>query len=263
MACHGPRYLPVYNTWKATLQQRVGAMQAQLREAVTTLDARPDGASALADTRANLGLLLQGRAIHNPPYAIAILDKARADVAAALTAAGAPSPPAPWVDAPYPSPCLKCHFGIEQVAVDAFGAEFPHEPHVVRAGVRCTVCHGDVDAHGQLRLQRNDCTACHERIDQPMRDVPPEDCLRCHTADIGPVSDTVVFPHEKHIASGLDCALCHTTVGDLPHEAFARSAAALPTLDHAFCGTCHTSDVPGEDGTPPDGANCGRCHIGM
>jgi len=263
MSCHGPTYLTIYQTWTTTLNQRVTAMRTQLRTVTAQLETRAGGAAALADAHANLGLLIQGHAIHNPPYAVAILDKTRRDVATALVAAGAPVPAKPWVEAPYEIECLKCHFGIEQVSSTAFGAEFSHTPHVMQAGLRCTVCHGDLNAHGQLKLQGDDCVACHDRIEHPMRDVAADGCLHCHSADIGTVSDKVRFPHDKHIASGVDCALCHTGVDELPHTKFARSPAALPKLGHAFCSTCHASDVPADDGTPPDGANCALCHIGM
>ena len=44
--------------------------------------------------------------------------------------------------------------------------------------------------------------------------VTPEECLTCHSADIGTVSEKVNFPHEKHIASGLECGLCHPGVAE-------------------------------------------------
>jgi hypothetical protein len=92
-----------------------------------------------------------------------------------------------------------------------------------------------------------------------MAGVSGDGCLGCHTADIGTVSTSVKFPHEKHIAAGWDCALCHQGVSDAPHLDFAESATALPELGHEFCGTCHMGDVPGTDGIPKD-AKCDLCH---
>jgi cytochrome c nitrite reductase small subunit len=261
MECHGPKYLPIYRSWQTGLKQRVEGMRDQLQTAVARLAAHDGAGAALADAQANMTLLEQGKAIHNPGYAIDILDKARRDVVDALAAAGDEHiPPPPWTAAPYKIECLKCHFGIEQQAGSAFGQPFQHAPHVLTGRLRCTLCHGDLSAHGTVKLQAEDCTHCHEKTLHPM-DVAAEECLGCHTADIGEVSAKVKFPHDKHIASGLDCGLCHSGVADMPHREFARSPAALPKLGHEFCGTCHAGDVLAADGSQPDGADCTKCHV--
>jgi hypothetical protein len=104
------------------------------------------------------------------------------------------------------------------------------------------------------------CEQCHARITKPMAGLAAEDCLACHTADIGKVSDKVRFPHDKHIESGVECSLCHVGVDEVPHRTFARSATALPKLGHPFCVTCHSNDVPADDEVP-DGAECAKCHV--
>ena len=93
-----------------------------------------------------------------------------------------------------------------------------------------------------------------------MAGVAAEECLRCHTAAIGRVSEKVRFPHENHVAAGLDCELCHAGVGQMPHQKFARSGKALPKLGHEFCVTCHPGDVPAGDDIP-EGADCAKCHV--
>jgi hypothetical protein len=263
MACHGPKYLTVYRSWQAGLKQRVDGIRVELQQVAAQIEKRGDGArESLANARENLTLVESGVAIHNPGYTVEIIEQAHRDVLGALTATGEEHLPAkPWTEAPYQAECLKCHFGIELVSGKAFGKEFPHTPHVVSAGLRCTICHGDLTAHGEMKLGPERCGQCHERIKRPMADVPAEDCLTCHAAEIGAVSEKVVFPHEKHIEMGLDCGTCHGGVTETPHQKFARSGAALPKLGHGFCSTCHTGDVPGEDGTPPDGADCTKCHV--
>ncbi len=96
-----------------------------------------------------------------------------------------------------------------------------------------------------------------------MADVSPEECLKCHSATIGPIAETVRFPHEKHIAAGLDCTTCHQTVGDKPHRDYAKSPEARPKPGHELCGTCHSEDVPAADGNVPEGARCGMCHTDL
>ncbi|HVO27251.1 MAG TPA: cytochrome c3 family protein [Candidatus Margulisiibacteriota bacterium] len=262
MACHGPSYVTIYRSWQAGLQHRMEGMTRELQAAKDKLEAAGKSRAGLALAEENLALLQRGHPIHNAAYAVDVLGQALQDVRGSLRDAGETPPNTPpWVEAPYQIECLKCHFGIEYLSATAFGRTFPHQPHTVSARLRCTVCHGDLNNHGLLKLDAAACTSCHERITRPM-DVGSEECLKCHTAEIGAVSEQVRFPHEKHIAAGLDCALCHQGVADKPHGKFARSAEALPKLGHSFCSTCHGSDVPGEDGTPPDGANCQLCHTG-
>ncbi len=263
MACHGPKYLTIYRSWRTGLQLRLDGMRTELQAAAQQLEAH-DGKSstALADARENFAFLERAKPIHNPPYAVHLLQKAHADVVDALTAAGEEHLPAtPWVEAPYKIECLRCHFGIELQSATAFGKPFSHTPHVVAGRLRCTVCHGDLANHGKLALQADSCDQCHEKISQPMGETAAEECLKCHTADIGQRSEKVKFPHETHIASGLDCSLCHSGVADTPHRELAHSADALPKLGHELCGTCHGGDVLAADGSSPDGADCTKCHV--
>ena len=247
MGCHGPKSLAVYRSWQTGLRQRVDGMRAELQAAAATLE-QHDGAGMdpLADAKENFALVERGHAMHNPAYAVALLQKGHRDVVDALTAAGEQQVPStPWVEAPYKAECLNCHVGVETLSVTAFGKEFKHQAHVVTARLRCTTCHGDLTAHGTLKLQAGDCARCHEKVSHPMADVAADECLRCHSADLGQVSEKVNFPHERHIASGLDCGLCHSGVTEQPHREFARSATAVPKLGHEFCDTCHGGDVPG------------------
>jgi len=264
MACHGPKYATIYRSWHAGLTARLDGLRGELQAVAARLEAHAGtDATALAAAKENLAFLERAKPIHNPGYAVELIDKAHQDVTAALAAAGeAPLPP-PWVHAPYRIECLRCHFGIELLTVPAFDRQFPHQPHTVAARLRCTTCHGDLSAHGQLKLHPGDCNRCHDKTTKPMADVSAEECLSCHSADIGAVSEKANFPHEKHIAAGLDCGLCHSGVGDLPHRQLARSPQALPKLGHDFCGTCHGGDVLAADGSMPDGANCQLCHTGM
>lgn len=262
MSCHGPRYLTIYRSWQEGLRTRLAALGAGLAavEGLPASDEAEEGPD-LDEARANLRLLESGHPIHNPPYALAIMKKVRADLNELWKARGQEGrPPADWVEAPYESKCLECHFGVELLSGDAFGSEFAHRPHVVEAGLRCATCHGGMKEHGTLRIAAGDCASCHERITKPMADTGAEECLKCHTARLGRVSEKVRFPHEKHIDAGFDCETCHTGVADRPHRELARSGDALPKFGHAFCSTCHSGDVMAEDGSMPDGADCDSCH---
>lgn len=262
MSCHGPKYLTIYRSWQLGLGKRLEGVKAELRESKKRAEANSDAIQGklLKEAEDNVSLVEQGRGIHNPGYALDLLESAHRASLAALGAAGDGKPArAAWVQAPYEADCLQCHFGIEYISGNAFGREFPHGKHVVSGRLRCTVCHQGREKHGVMKIGAEDCERCHTRITKPMA-VAAEECLGCHTADIGRVSDKVRFPHNKHVESGVDCALCHVGVAQAPHRAFAHSATALPKLGHALCVTCHSADVPSGDDIP-EGAECTKCHV--
>ncbi len=265
MSCHGPKSLIVYQAWREGLTQRVAGIKEELQKVRHRVEEKGDGTdhAELQDAQQNLDLLERGHAIHNPPYAADLLLRSHRDLSATLVALGEPALTSlPWLQAPYEAECLKCHLGIEYQKRPIFGREFPHAKHVVSARLRCTVCHETMDHHGGIKLASADaCDSCHTRIASPMSGLAAEDCLKCHTADLGKVSDKVNFPHQKHIAAGLDCAMCHDGVDTKPHLEFARSGKAVPKFAHEFCATCHGTDVPDADGVPPEGADCAKCHV--
>ena len=263
MSCHGPKYLTIYRSWQVGLAKRLEGVKTELAEGKKRAESSGDLTQRrqLQEAEANVALVERGRPIHNPGYALDLLESAHRASLAALQAGGdGKLTRAPWVQAPYEAECLKCHFGIEYLSHAAFGREFPHAAHVVAGRLRCTVCHGGMDNHGTIKIGAQDCDSCHTRINKPMANVAAEDCLACHTADIGRVSEKVRFPHDKHVESGLGCELCHTAVTEQPHRAFAHSANALPKLGHALCVNCHAGDVPAGD-EMPDGADCTKCHL--
>jgi len=265
MSCHGPAYLTIYRSWQIGLLKRLEGVKAELHQVKGSMEEKGEAAerqSILEEVEGNIALVEQGKGIHNPPYALDLLARAHRDLAAAVEAAGGTKPVAvPWRQAPYEAECLACHFGIEYLSRPAFGRELPHGTHVVSARLRCAVCHGGMDEHGTVKIDASGCQHCHDRITKPMTGVPADECLTCHTAEIGAVSEKVDFPHGKHVAFGLDCEMCHAGVGERRHLEFAKSPDALPKLGHELCGTCHSGDVPSAEGVLPDGADCAKCHV--
>lgn len=72
-------------------------------------------------------------------------------------------------------------------------------------------------------------------------------CSKCHAAVGRPASISPaerVFPHERHLASGLDCGACHS-IQEHGELAFPRDQ----------CGSCHHQEAPGRDVE-----NCASCH---
>jgi nitrate/TMAO reductase-like tetraheme cytochrome c subunit len=72
-------------------------------------------------------------------------------------------------------------------------------------------------------------------------------CSKCHAALGRPAAISraeKVFPHQRHLASGLDCSACHSV---LEH--------GRPAFPRDQCATCHHQEAPGRDVE-----DCASCH---
>ncbi len=112
---------------------------------------------------------------------------------------------------------------------------FDHGLHLESDDAACTDCHEAAESSVRvedrlLPLKDDTCSFCHDVDD-------PGECTLCHPkgaarrATLPPAR--LVFPHRRHVASGVDCEECHAGVRD----------TALATRDHLprerQCMTCH------------------------
>jgi nitrate/TMAO reductase-like tetraheme cytochrome c subunit len=225
MSCHGPSYRKIYFDWKAETDRRTLALQRQVDE--TARAAGPAGQPALREAGHNLDLVARGRAVHNVAYAYALLEKSREELGAFRSSRGLSPLPGPWKGAPYSSPCLRCHQGVESVAGTIFGRHFSHEPHVARAGLECSLCHRTHEERERgevVRFGESGCESCHHRE-------PVGECFSCH----GSVLERKVksfrgeFDHAFHVRdAGQGCPDCH-----------ALAAGGPVSLKKENCATCH------------------------
>jgi len=251
MACHGAKFLRVYQNWQEVLSARLKRVQSQSRKVTALI---PEGSEPLRRALENLAFVEEGRAIHNPGYALEILWKAYEDLNLALKDAGIEERlPPPWTKLPYETRCSACHLGAEGLMARVDRRIFRHEAHTVRASLRCTSCHQDVNhrepAHGDQILS---CSGCHPTSEE-LAEAKPKDCLRCHIAEIPATSKVVRFSHERHIDLGFACTLCHEEVLRLDHLELTE---AVPKLGHKFCGRCHGGNVPPQE----EFNKCLKCH---
>lgn len=252
MSCHGAKFLKIYQNWQETLTARFETVQSMSKQVMALVP--PTDLTRRAEE--NIALVEKAHGVHNPGYSSTLLWKAYEDLQQTLKDAGIKQTlEPPWPQAPYQTQCTACHLGAETTAKETPNGPFRHETHVVRGGLDCVSCHERVDyrepQHGTRKL---DCTSCHPTQAQ-LANAKPQDCLKCHEAQIPSRSQLVKFPHDTHIKFGLNCALCHENVNQMSHLDFMKSEKAVPKLGHDFCATCHKNDVP------PKGSNCMKCHI--
>lgn len=227
MSCHGPAYRGLFTSWQESVTERTLGVRSQLDATLRLLGGGDE--PPLADARDNVRLVERGRGIHNVRYSLAILDKAHDQLNEARLAAGHGALSTPWPAAPYETPCLDCHTGIEATSSTAFGKLFGHGPHVMRAGIRCTDCHAtheERDGQGApaLKIGAADCAECHHTR-------PAGACFECHddllsrtyAVDLGD------FAHTAHARDmELPCTLCHGT-----------PPALRRVPPNAVCSECH------------------------
>ena len=225
MSCHGPEYRTLFASWSESVAERRAAVRRELDDTARQLG--PAAAEALADARANLELVERGRGIHNVPYSLALLGAAHEEINSVRGARGLASFRTAWPEAPYETPCLECHAGIEGRTARPFGREFPHLSHVVGRGLACETCHRpheEWEDGGPLRLAARDCTSCHHREEARA-------CLDCHAGTRRRTFTTEIGEFSHAVHSGdmeLECDACH---GQPPQ-------VRLPA-DREACAECH------------------------
>lgn len=230
MACHGPEYRQIYLSWKEGAARRVTAVRAQV---AATEAAIGTGSPQMQAARYNLDLVERGHGVHNVSYAYALLRRSHDDVNAARRAKGLAPLAAPWREAPYESPCLSCHAGIEDQTGTIFGKRYSHEPHVIESKLECKVCHRthqEKPAGEVLRYGAQGCVSCHHKPSPGATSLTVAQCAACHS-DIK--ARTVKsfrgdFDHKLHIEDAeKTCTDCHDV------------AAGTMAIKKAACAECH------------------------
>lgn len=129
---------------------------------------------------------------------------------------------------------------------------FPHTVHAGKLGLACTFCHDGVDSGPHAGAPAVSlCLSCHRSI---AADRPEIKKLRAYAERGEPIRwqrlhalpQFIHFTHQRHIQSGLDCAVCH---GDVAQMGVARRVRSLKM---GWCVSCHRSR-----GAPRD---CATCH---
>jgi hypothetical protein len=225
MSCHGSSYRKIYLTWKESLGTRTAGLKRQMSRTAAALG--PAGAGAIADARFNLDLVIEGRGVHNPAFARALLKKSHLDMNAARTSGGLSPLPQPWREIPYDSPCRSCHDGVEATGGTLFGRQFDHQPHVAGASIECSSCHrphaGRPDGE-VVRFGPGGCESCHHQE-------PIADCQTCHDDMRGHTvaSPRGDFDHAFHLDDmELACTDCHSP----------SPGGAVP-VNRETCADCH------------------------
>ena len=160
--------------------------------------------------------------------------------------------------------CLTCHEGVYDAKdLTAAANSLPKEAKCLechkqkKADGQCTFCHSEpslaaawpsrkpalkLDHAKHIELVKEDCTKCHSRLSEPLKEVPISDghkaCLSCHQ-------------HEEQFAQSA-CASCHVDLkkyplqplSELSHQGdFLRRHATAARAEGASCSACHEQNM--------------------
>jgi nitrate/TMAO reductase-like tetraheme cytochrome c subunit len=266
MSCHGTGYANILPAWKQETSRKVGLVASVVNGARATLAAAPPGPRARADSllrlaAENVDLVRVGRGAHNVAFADDLL-RAAVDLVRRAVRAGSLAYQVPALSLGPPvgeTVCLQCHLDMERKTVPFGRSTFPHERHVVRAGLACTTCHTPMADHGQTRVTAADCSSCHHR------GAEPASCARCHRGAEGaperPVPFSVGdFPHGPHREAGLDCSMCHTPPAMSVEPATCEACHEMHHQPAATCMSCHKGGVKEKHDRSFAHTACQQCH---
>ncbi|MBM3328291.1 MAG: hypothetical protein FJY67_02300 [Calditrichaeota bacterium] len=165
--CHGAGYDRMLDDWKVGFDRLV----SELRPLVAAVKAPPSSyqnrermfvSEALRKARVNFDLLVEGKAVHNPFYALSLARQIFTAVDSAAVAKGTSRPTPPQLLTRADAACMLCHTARPPAAEMPFsGATFSHELHVEGAGLSCTQCHSST-THRTQDIDRSTCVECHE-----------------------------------------------------------------------------------------------------
>lgn len=127
---------------------------------------------------------------------------------------------------------------------------FSHKVHAEQE-LACSDCHMGAESKDEPGMPgAGQCKLCHAEID---KDKPAErkveslyDGKKFRAIQQSGVGDEIVFPHLKHVSTGLECSACH---GDMAAN---EDVVLLAPASMDGCLACHT-----ERGVPND---CASCH---
>jgi len=105
--------------------------------------------------------------------------------------------------------CNQCHEGYEERVQSKYEIDFKHPPHL-KASMDCSVCHENVNLHGQIVKSREECLSCHHNEVK-------KDCVACHETQANMRQGTAVPGIEgvpDTMAEFVECNVCHSGLGD-------------------------------------------------
>jgi len=267
MSCHGITYANILPSWQREIERRVDIASDVVGGARRAVGSAPMRTRALVDSlvsqaEENVSVVRVGRGAHNIGYADELLRAAITFIEEAVRSGGLPYalPDVKLGPRLGENVCLSCHLGVERKVVPFGGREFPHERHVLLAGLACTDCHTSLEQHGTTTLASvTACNACHHRQIDAMN------CAACHPGSGGaperPVEHPIgEFPHGPHVDAGFNCDFCHSSPSMSATELNCDMCHGPHHQPEASCVSCHREGAKQNHALSFAHLQCSQCH---
>ncbi len=210
-SCHGKGFRKLMEQWQESTQAKLDELNNIYKDAVDSLQhlrnhRRAETKRLLEDAHYNIHLVEVGKSVHNIEFAEKLLAASYENIkrAVRLVAPKYVVPAFKGTSEYIPSECASCHFGINELSVQAYGVIFPHDQHVVKNKISCETCHSNVRRHGELVIAKEDCSSCHHRK------TANADCQKCHSLEAEIYSGTYAGLSQPNVMqASVGCTDCH------------------------------------------------------
>ena len=235
--CHGKGYAKLFNRWEEIMQQKVDAIGEQIQVAQKMISQATAPSEALGEVDRyfkkavfNYQLVKRGNIVHNIVFSDQLLVEASRDLDSSLAQIGVETtfPHVSLYSEMVPPQCKNCHYGQEEITVEAFGIQFPHNIHIVEQRLPCSKCHSNYQRHGETIISKSECLQCHHTQESVA-------CEDCHTLQAQVYQGTVAFASEPTpdvmALEEVECRACH-----------GGSDAAVRRAQGSDCAECHDEE---------------------
>jgi len=163
--CHGVGFDAMLDDWKTSTDKLTSQVRAISDQAVhlgaKLPEERTDEIVALINMKQNTRLLVEGRAIHNPEYAVALAEQIVTEANRVNRYFGKSSVTSPDLVSNPDASCKMCHTSLPFKAQIPFeGRLFSHELHTKELELGCTSCHKG-EKHPPKTIDKSACKDCH------------------------------------------------------------------------------------------------------
>lgn len=235
--CHGTGYSRLFKLWENFADRRIKIGMNDFQQ-ITGLvaNAKLDSLNRmkvnqeLEKAMSYIELVNHGKAVHNIRFSEELLSEAGKSMNVVIKLIGSNYNVSEFERSAnvIPSDCINCHVDVVDNVVNIFGLEYSHEKHLVQVDLKCSTCHSNVNTHGELKLEKNQCLSCHHTQEE-------KTCSYCHELQFQVYSgDLPGFPNlepDIMFEEEVSCIECHQDDnGDLVR------------LSEEQCVVCHDED---------------------
>ena len=163
--CHGAGFDQMLDDWKVSTDQltsQIKVISDQARRLGKRLpESRVNEIVSLMNLEENSRLLINGKAIHNPIYAVSLARQIVAEANEVNRYFGSDPVPEPDLLAKPDATCKMCHNSMPITELLPFqGTSFSHTLHTQELELACTACHQG-EKHPPTTITKTTCQDCH------------------------------------------------------------------------------------------------------